>query len=74
MENNMIVDSHCHAGESWYEPIETLLSQMDSNDVNKGVLIGHFGAYENNEYLISCKQRFPDRFAVVIIPDLRNQN
>lgn len=69
----MIVDSHCHAGESWYEPIETLLSQMDSNGVNKGVLIGHLGAYENNEYLISCKQRFPDRFAVVIIPDLRNQ-
>ena len=45
MENSMIVDSHCHAGESWYEPIETLLSQMDSNGVNKGVLIGHLGAY-----------------------------
>ena len=28
---SLIIDSHCHAGESWFEPIELLIHQMDSN-------------------------------------------
>ena len=30
-----IVDTHCHAGRSWFEPIEMLLTQMNANDVDK---------------------------------------
>ena len=36
-----IVDTHCHAGRSWFEPIEMLLTQMNANDVDKAVLIQH---------------------------------
>jgi hypothetical protein len=30
-----IVDTHCHASRSWFEPIEMLLTQMNANDVDK---------------------------------------
>ena len=30
-----IVDTHGHAGRSWFEPIEMLLTQMNANDVDK---------------------------------------
>lgn len=30
-----IVDTHCHADRSWFEPIEMLLTQMNANDVDK---------------------------------------
>ena len=64
------IDSHCHAGESWYEPIKSLVFHLEENQINKAVLIGHMGAYENNNYLLECKKNFPDRFAVVGVFDL----
>ena len=66
------IDSHCHAGESWYEPIEALWFHLDENQITKAVLIGHMGAYENNDYLLECKNNSPDRFAVVGVFDLDN--
>ena len=30
-----IVDSHTHVASSWYEPIETLLWEMDRNGVDQ---------------------------------------
>lgn len=30
-----IVDTHCRADRSWFEPIEMLLTQMNANDVDK---------------------------------------
>ena len=57
------IDSHCHAGESWYEPIKSLVFHLEENQINKAVLIGHMGAYENNNYLLECKKNFPDRFS-----------
>ena len=35
----VIVDTHCHVSPYWYEPVETLLHQMNSNGVDKAVLI-----------------------------------
>ncbi len=35
----IIVDSHCHISPVWYEPVESLLFQMDRNDVAHAVLI-----------------------------------
>ena len=64
----LIVDSHCHAGTSWFEPIEGLLFQMDGNGVEKAVLIQHRGAYDN-DYLLECVDRYPGRFAVVAMVD-----
>ena len=68
------IDSHCHAGESWYEPIEALRFHLDESQINKAVLIGHMGAYQNNDYLLECKNNFPDRFAVVGVFNLDMKN
>ena len=65
----MIVDTHCHAGTSWFEPVEMLLHQMNANVVERAVLIQHRGTYDNG-YLFECAQRFPGRFAVVAMVDV----
>jgi L-fuconolactonase len=62
------VDTHCHAGRNWFEPIELLLHQMNANDVDRAVLIQHRGTYDNG-YLLECARRFPGRFAVVAMVD-----
>jgi L-fuconolactonase len=64
------VDSHCHASLQWYEPIETLLYEMDRNDVEQAVLIQIMGQYDNS-YQQECVQRYPDRFASVVLVDAR---
>lgn len=64
----LIVDTHCHAGQSWFEPVELLLHQMNTNSVDKAVLIQHGGTYDNT-YLLECANRFMDRFSVVAIVD-----
>jgi L-fuconolactonase len=63
-----IVDSHCHASECWYEPIEALLEQMARSGVDKAILIQILGQYDNS-YQVDCVRRFPDRFASVVIVD-----
>jgi L-fuconolactonase len=68
-----IVDSHCHAGLSWFEPVEMLVRQMESNDVDHGVLIQHRGVYDNS-YLFDCVERFPGRFSVVAMVDVADGN
>jgi hypothetical protein len=35
----MIVDTHCHALPHWFEPVETLLHQMNANGVEKATLV-----------------------------------
>ena len=63
-----IVDTHCHGGRNWFEPIELLLFQMNANDVDNAVLIQHRGTYDNT-YLFECARRFTGRFKVVVIVD-----
>ena len=62
----IIVDTHCHAGNSWFEPVELILFQMNRNNVDKAVLIQHRGTYDAR-YLLECVGRFPDRFVPVVI-------
>ena len=64
----LIVDTHCHAGNSWFEPVELLLHQMNTNSVDKAVLTQHGGTYDNT-YLLECARRFPGRFVVVAMVD-----
>ncbi|HEX5417440.1 MAG TPA: amidohydrolase family protein [Chloroflexota bacterium] len=61
-------DSHCHASDVWYEPIESLLSQMDRNGVDHAVLI-QINGQTNNAYQAECLRRYPGRFASVVIVD-----
>ena len=63
-----IIDTHCHAGLNWFEPIESLLHEMDTNRVSAAVLIQHGGTYDN-DYLFKCAGRFPSRFKVVALVD-----
>ena len=64
----LIVDTHAHAGTSWFEPVESLVFQMDRNEVDKAVLIQHRGVYDNT-YLFDCVGRYPGRFAVAAMVD-----
>lgn len=63
-----IVDTHCHAGHNWFEPVELLLFQMNVNNVDRAVLIQHRGTFDNT-YLFECANRFPGRFVVVAMVD-----
>lgn len=64
----LIVDSHCHASDCWYEPIESLLYQMDRNEVEKAILI-QMNGQANNAYQAECVRRYPGRFGSVVIVD-----
>src|SRR5258708_32906956 len=63
-----VVDSHCHASTAWYEPIETLLFEMERNGVDAAILIQILGQ-TNNTYQEECMRRYPGRFASVVIVD-----
>ena len=63
-----IVDTHCHASLAWYEPVESLLFQMDRYGVEHGVLIQVRGQ-PDNEYQFECVSRYPDRLSSVVVID-----
>ncbi len=64
----LIIDTHCHAGGNWFEPIEVLEFQMDRNGVDKAVLIQHGGTY-NNDYLFEEAAKRPSRFKIAVLVD-----
>jgi L-fuconolactonase len=68
----IIVDSHVHTSRLWYEPIETLLSQMERNRVRKAVLIQYGGA--SSEYEIECTITHPGRFGAVMRVESQRPN
>ena len=59
----MIIDTHCHAGLNWFEPLDVLLYQMEINGVSKAVLIQHRGVFDNS-YLISSANKYPKTFKI----------
>lgn len=63
-----VVDSHCHVSPLWYEPVASLLAQMERNSVDHAVLIQMMGQ-SDNQYLFECVGRFPGRFAPVVVVD-----
>lgn len=60
----VIVDTHCHTSPYWFEPIEILMFQMDRNNVDKAILVQHFGQTDN-QYILECARRFPGRLLPV---------
>ena len=69
----MIIDTHCHAGRNWFEPLDVLLYQMETNGVSKAVLIQHRGVFDNS-YLISSANKYPKTFKVCGILDPNESN
>lgn len=63
-----LVDSQCHVAAVWYEPVETLLDQMDRNGVAQAVLVQFLGELDNG-YQQACLARYPTRFASVVAVD-----
>jgi L-fuconolactonase len=70
LKNNdfRIIDTHCHAGLNWFEPVESLIFQMDNNGVDGAILIQHGGTFDN-EYLFEVSRKFPNRFRLVCLVD-----
>jgi L-fuconolactonase len=64
----MIVDSHCHVSPVWYEPVETLLQQMDRNGVAQAVQVQMLGQFDNT-YQRNKVRRYPGRLASVVAVD-----
>ncbi len=60
-----IVDTHCHACLSWYEPAEMLVRQMDANGVRFACLVQIKGQYDNG-YQADVVRRYPGRFVSVV--------
>ena len=69
----VVVDMHCHAGQSWFEPVEVLLSHMDRSGVAHAVLHQFIGMYFN-DYILDCARRHPDRLRAVVMVDLSDEN
>ncbi len=69
----LVVDTHAHVSPYWYEPVETLLFQMQRNNVAKTVLIQIMGNYDN-EYEMACVRNYPGRFAAVVLVDIQKAN
>jgi L-fuconolactonase len=69
----LIIDSHCHIGDIWYEPAETLLMQMDRCGVGRAVLIQILGQFDNG-YQLDCVKRWSDRFVSVVAVDPARQD
>ena len=63
-----IIDTHCHEGRNWFEPIETLVHEMDTNRVDEAVLIQHGGTY-NNDYLFECASKYGNKFKIIVMLD-----
>jgi L-fuconolactonase len=63
-----VVDSHCHASPYWFEPVETLLGEMDRNQIDAAVLTQILGQADNT-YQQDCLRRYPGRFASVVLVD-----
>ena len=64
----MIIDTHCHAGQNWFLPIESLEFEMNRAGVDAAVLIQHGGTYDNN-YLFQEAAKRGGRFKVVVLVD-----
>jgi L-fuconolactonase len=66
-----VVDTHSHVSPYWYEPVESLLYQMDRNGVEQALLVQYMGQYDN-AYQAECVRRYPDRLASVALVDARS--
>ena len=63
-----IVDTHCHACLSWYEPVEMLVAQMDGAGVSHACLVQIKGQYDNG-YQTEAARRYAGRFVSVVHVD-----
>lgn len=63
-----IYDTHVHCSLVYFQPIESLIAEMDRAGVVHGSLTQFFGQYDN-EYQFQVQQRFPGRFGNIVHVD-----
>jgi L-fuconolactonase len=64
-----VIDSHVHVAPNWYEPVESLLFQMDAYGVDKAVLVQQQGQFDNS-YLLECAWNYSDKLYAVVLVDV----
>jgi L-fuconolactonase len=64
-----IYDSHVHSAANWYEPLATLLYQLDTNGVERALLVQQMGQFDNT-YILDSVRSHPDRLAAVVMVDV----
>jgi hypothetical protein len=58
LESILIIDAHCHPSPKWFEPVETLFSQMDRTGIARArptQMLGQFDA----AYQTACVAAYP---------------
>jgi L-fuconolactonase len=63
-----IYDVHIHCSLVYFQPIESLVYEMDRAGVPHGSLTQFFGQYDN-EYQFAVQKRFPGRFGNIVHVD-----
>jgi L-fuconolactonase len=63
-----VIDVHCHVSPVWYEPVETLVFQMQRHGVAHAVLTQILGQ-SDNAYLLECAALFQGRFSCMVAVD-----
>jgi L-fuconolactonase len=63
-----IFDVHIHCSLVYFQPVESLIAEMDRAGVPHGSLTQFFGQYDN-EYQFQVQQRYPGRFGNIVHVD-----
>jgi L-fuconolactonase len=63
-----VYDVHIHVSPVWYQPVESILPEMERAGVHHGVLCQLHGEF-NNEYQFAVAERFPGTFASIVHVD-----
>jgi L-fuconolactonase len=63
-----IFDAHPHASPVWFQPVESLIAEMDRAGVSRASICQFFNQF-NNDYEFEVMSRFPGRFSSIVHVD-----
>lgn len=66
--SSVTVDAHVHASTEWFEPVESLLYQLEAHSVDRAVLVQQSQTYDNS-YLLESARNDSARLAAVVTID-----
>ena len=59
---------HTHVSQIWFQPVESLIPEMNRAGVQHSVLCQFFGQYDN-EYEFEVARRYPGKFGIIVHVD-----
>jgi L-fuconolactonase len=63
-----IYDVHTHVSQIWFQPVESLIPELNRAGVQHSVLCQFFGQYDN-EYEFEVARRYPGKFGIIVHVD-----